>query len=84
MILPTQKWVRGRRRRLTVAAVRNPTVSIPEELDDAIRAEAYRTGRSRHEVLVTWLRETWPEHVRDQLRADLTTDLDADVESHEA
>ena len=50
---------------------RGTTITIPDEVDLAIRAEAYRLGCRPAEVLVRWLRQTFPDFVRDQLRNDL-------------
>jgi hypothetical protein len=50
---------------------RGTTVTIPDEVDLAIRAEAYRLGCRPGDVLVRWLRATFPDYVRDQLRGDL-------------
>jgi hypothetical protein len=51
--------------------VLNPTVAVPVVIDDAIRAEAERTGLRRHEVLTDWFVRTWPDYVARNLRRDL-------------
>lgn len=58
--------------------MRNPTVSIPIELADAIDAEAWRTGRQRHEILVDWLRRTWPSYVAGRITADFAPVIDVE------
>lgn len=50
---------------------RHVTVTIPEEVDEAIRAEAYRVGCRPGEVLSRWLRDTFPEYVFHRLSDDL-------------
>jgi hypothetical protein len=50
---------------------RGTTITIPDEVDVALRAEAYRVGCRPGEILVRWLRETFPDYVRNQLRNDL-------------
>lgn len=49
----------------------NPTVAVPVVIDDAIRAEAERTGLRRHEVLADWFIRSWPDYVARNLRRDL-------------
>jgi hypothetical protein len=65
---------------------RGTNITIPEEIDEAIRAEAYRLGCRPGEVLVRWLRATFPEYIRVQLDCDLNhpdsnTVIDATVRS---
>jgi len=55
-----------------VVVVRGTTITIPDEVDLAIRAEAYRVGCRPGEVLVSWLRATFPAYVQGQLRRDLS------------
>jgi hypothetical protein len=50
---------------------RGTTITIPDEVDLAIRAEAYRIGCRPGEILVRWLRSTFPDYVRSQLESDL-------------
>jgi hypothetical protein len=52
--------------------VLNPTVAVPVVIDDAIRAEAERTGLRRHQVLEDWFVRTWPDYVARNLRRDLS------------
>ncbi|MGO9910347.1 MAG: hypothetical protein ACLPQS_04180 [Acidimicrobiales bacterium] len=49
----------------------NPKVAVPVVIDDAIRAEAERTGLRRHQVLEDWFVRTWPDYVSRNLRRDL-------------
>jgi hypothetical protein len=51
--------------------VLNPKVAVPVAIDDAIRAEAERTGLRRHQVLEDWFVQTWPDYVARNLRRDL-------------
>jgi hypothetical protein len=53
--------------------VLNPKVAVPVVIDDAIRAEAERTGLRRHEVLEDWFVQTWPDYVARNLRQDLAS-----------
>jgi hypothetical protein len=58
---------------------RGVSITIPEEVDLAIRAEAYRRGCRPGEVLTQWLRATLPDYVRDQFRRDLLHPTTRDV-----
>jgi hypothetical protein len=49
----------------------NPSIAVPVEIDDAIRAEAYRTGLPRFEIMHLWFVSTWPDFVRKSLQSDL-------------
>jgi hypothetical protein len=59
--------------------VRGVTVTVPEEVDEALRAEEYRTGGRRHEILADWFRATWPDYVAGRLRRDLRSPIAARV-----
>jgi hypothetical protein len=57
--------------------MRGVTVTVPEEVDEALRAEEYRTGGRRHEILADWFRATWPDYVASRLRRDLRSPIPA-------
>jgi hypothetical protein len=59
--------------------MRGVTVTVPEEVDEALRAEEYRSGDRRHDILANWFRATWPDYVASRLRRDLRSPVAARV-----
>ncbi len=59
--------------------VKSATLSVPEEVADAVRAEAYRRLCRPGEVLSDWLHRTFPDYVRDRMRHDFDHPLDGAV-----
>ncbi|MGH9013163.1 MAG: hypothetical protein ACRDZ1_04400 [Acidimicrobiia bacterium] len=55
--------------------MRGIDLRVPEEVADAVRAEANRRLCRPGEVLVDFLRRYWPRYVAEDLRRDLTTSV---------
>jgi len=49
----------------------NTAFHVPQEVADALRAEAYRTLRRPGEVLVDFVRTCWPDFIAGRLRTEL-------------
>ena len=51
--------------------MRGTTLAVPEEVAEAVRAEAVRQLRRPGEILVEFVQQCWPSYVAGRLRYDL-------------
>lgn len=54
-------------------------LAVPEEVAEAVRAEARRQLRRPGEILTDFIRACWPDYVAGRLRHDFTHPLDGRV-----
>lgn len=55
------------------------SITLPDPLADALRAEAHRQKRRLGDVLSRWMIATWPQYVAGSLVSDLRPVLDVDA-----
>lgn len=55
------------------------SVTLPDPMAQALRAEAYRQGRRLGDVLSRWMVATWPQYVADAVGGDLWPVLDVEA-----